>query len=117
MIIDKLFLSDSVNGMGISVAVTGSPGTAVHTAVASGANGDMDECWVYAQNNHTADVALTVEYGSSGTSDYITQTLTTKAGLTCIVPGLLLNNGTFITAFADVASVITILGFVNRITK
>ncbi len=110
----KLTLSESANGKQIKVSATSTPGTSVHTAVNN--TSDYDEIWLWAINQHTVDVAITVEWGeTSSPDDNFTVTLLPKAGLTLIVPGLLLNNGLSVRIFASVADVVKISGFVNRI--
>jgi hypothetical protein len=46
----------------------------------------------------------------------IVVTLAAQAGLVPIVPGLILQNGMVVKAFASVASKVTLSGFVNSIT-
>lgn len=111
----KNLLSGSTNGKQIKVAATGTPGTTVHTAVA-GTSG-VDEIWLWAQNNHTAAVALTIEFGGTASpDDLIVVTLASKTGLQPILPGLLLNNGCVVKAFAGTTNVICLSGYVNSIT-
>lgn len=111
----KLALSGSTNGKQIKVSATDTPGTSVHTAVSSTA--DYDEIWLWAINQHTADVQITVEWGgTSSPDDNMSVTLLPKAGLTLVVPGLVLNNGLSVRIFASTANVVMISGFVNRIT-
>ena len=111
----KALLSGSTNGKGIKVVQTATAGTLIHTAVAG--TSDFDEIWLYAYNGHTVDVILTIEFGGASVPDQnIIATIPYKAGLVPIVPGLLLQNGLVIKAFANVANVVTIIGFVNRIT-
>ncbi len=111
----KLALSASTNGKQIKVAATSSPGTSVHTAVSGTSN--YDEIWIWAMNQHTADVALTIEWGgTSNPDDQITVTLLPKAGLTLVIPGLVLQNELVVKAFATTANVVLLSGFVNRIT-
>jgi hypothetical protein len=111
----KTLLSGSTNGMGIKVAATATAGTLIHTAVSG--TSSLDEVWLYAYNSHTAAVELTIEYGDATAPDHnIKVTLASKSGLSLIVPGLLLQNEKTVKAFAGTANVITISGFVNRIT-
>lgn len=113
--IAKLPLSGSTQGKGIKVVATSTAGTTIHTAVAGTTN--MDEIWLYAFNSHTADVVLTIEWGEATAPDgNIIATIPYKQGLYLIAPGLLLQNGLVVKAFAASANVITIHGFVNRIT-
>lgn len=110
----KQLLSGSTNGRHIAVAATATPGTTIHTAVAGTAA--LDEIWLYAMNTSTTAVKLTVEFGNTATSDQIEITLAAEAGLTLISPGLVLNNGLVVRAFAGTANVINISGYVNRIS-
>ena len=111
----KIGLSDSTNGRGIKVNATSSPGDDLHTAVAG--ESDWDEVYLYAVNLHTAIVNLTIEWGgTTSPDDRITVNVPYDAGLFCIAPGLLIQNGIDIAAFASVADKVTIFGFVNRIT-
>lgn len=110
----KQILSGSTNGKGISVSASASAGTIIHTAISG--TSSFDEVWLYAVNTSTSSVKLTIEYGSTSTSDNIEITIPAEAGLTLVVPGLLLNNGLLIRAFAATQDVISIHGYVNRIS-
>lgn len=113
----KRALSGSTSGMPIKVAATATAGTTIHTAVAGTTEGTYDEIWLYAYNSHTAAVELTIEYGGATAPDQnIKVTLASKSGLSLIVPGLILQNGLTVAAFAGTANVVTISGWVNRIT-
>jgi len=111
----KYGLSYSTDGRMIKVVATSTPGTNIHTAV-SGVT-DWDEVWLYAINNHTAAVTLTIEFGgTTSPDDLITLSVPSKSGLYCVVPGALLRNGCVVKAFATSANLISIMGWVNRIT-
>lgn len=113
----KRKLSGSTDGAPIKVAATSTPGTLIHTAVAGTTAGTFDEIWLYAYNSHTASVELTIEYGGATAPDQnIKVTLASKSGLSLIVPGLILQNGLTVKAFAGTTNVITISGWVNSIT-
>ena len=77
----KRLLSGSTDGRPILVAATGSPGTAIHTAVAGTTS--FDEVWLYAACATTGSNAiLTVEYGgTTSPNDNIKLTLTGTQGL------------------------------------
>ena len=116
-IVVKRKLSGSTDGMPIKVVATATAGTTIHTAVAGTTAGTFDEIWLYAYNGHTAAVDLTIEYGGATVPDQnIIVTLEAKSGLQMIVPGLILQNGLVVKAFASVANVITLSGWVNSIT-
>lgn len=96
---------------------TATAGTTIHTAVAGTTAGTFDEVWLYATNNHTANVNLTIEFGSAtAPNDNIQLSIPNKTGIYLVVPGLILQNGATVKAFASVASVISIQGWVNAIT-
>lgn len=105
-------------GLAVKVAATATPGTAVHTA--STTTTTIDEIWLYAVNTSTSAVKLTVEWGETTAPDgNIEVTVQPEAGLVVIIPGLLLQgNATakVVRAFAATANVISLHGFVNRIT-
>lgn len=113
----KRKLSGSTDGKPIKVVATATAGTTIHTSVAGTTAGTFDEIWLYAYNGHTASVVLTLEFGGATVPDQnIVLTLPNKSGLMLVVPGLILQNGMVVAAFAATANVITISGFVNNIT-
>ena len=112
----KRKLSGSTDGYGIEITQTSTAGNTIHQTVAGTAAGTFHEIWLWAQNNHTADVVLTIEYGDVDHAQNITVTIPSKAGLVPVVPGLILQNGLYVKAFAATTAVIALLGFVNSIT-
>lgn len=113
----KRKLSGSTDGKPVLVVATATAGTTIHTAVAGTTAGTFDEIWLYAYNGHTAAVTLTIEFGGATVPDQnIIVSLASKSGLQLIVPGLILQNGMVVKAFAGTANVITISGFVNSMT-
>ena len=113
----KRKLSGSTDGAPVKVVATATAGTLIHTAVVGTTVGTFDEIWLFAQNNHTAPVTLTIEFGGPTAPDQnIIMTLASKSGLQLIVPGLILQNGLTVKAFASVANVVCISGFINTIT-
>ncbi len=115
----KIPFSGSTQGEGIKVVATGTPGTTIHTGGTSATL--IDEVWLYAFNSDTVDRTLTIEFGDATAPDHnIVLTIPFKSGLVLVIPGLpLLGNGSValtVKAFASAANVITISGFVNRIT-
>ena len=111
----KQLLSGGTNGKNIKVAATATAGTTVHTAVSG--TSDMDEIWLYACNTDSSDRKLTIEYGGATSPEELTQiTIEAEAGWVLVCPGLLLQNGLVVKAFAASANVVNVNGFVNRIT-
>lgn len=111
----KEFLSGSTNGRLIKVAAVATPGTLIHTAVAGTSN--IDEIWLWAVGTVAPPVVLTIEYGGvAAPDDLIEITIAAEEGLILIAPGLILQNTLVVRAFADVANVVNIGGYVNRIT-
>jgi hypothetical protein len=112
----KRKLSGSTDGKPIKVVQTATAGDTIHTAVAGTTAGTFDEIWLWAYNGHTANVVLTIEFGGATVPDQnIVVTIPFKEGLFAVVPGLILQNGMVVKAFAAMANVITISGFVNAI--
>ncbi len=110
--VEKRKLFGSTNGRGIKIAATATAGTNIHTA-----STDLDEVWLWAYNSDTADVVLTLEWGGvTDPNDHIVVTIPFDDGLHLIAPGLLLSGSLSVAGFAGTTNVITIHGFVNRIT-
>ena len=106
--------SGSTNGRAVLVVATATAGTILHTAVTGTA--DMDEIYVWAFNDHTADVLLTIEFGGVTTpADTIRYTVPFNDGLHLIIPGIRLQNGLVVRAFAGTASVVTCAININRL--
>ena len=111
----KELLSGGTNGKNIKVAATATAGTTIHTAVSGTSN--KDEIWLYACNTDSTDRKLTIEYGGATAPDVLTEiTITAVSGWVLVCPGLLLQNGLVVKAFAAAANVVNINGLVNRIT-
>jgi len=110
----KVILTGAANGTAVKVAATSSTGTTVHTAIAGAS--DIDEIWLYAVNSSTGAVKLTLEWGETAVDGNIEVTIPAESGLVLVSPGLLLQNGLLVTAFAGTTNVILIHGYVNRIT-
>lgn len=112
----KLLLSGSTDGKLIKITgAASSDAVTIHTSINN--TSDMDEVWLYANNNHTTDVNLTILWGGSTTDDEITMSIPNGAGLYQIQPGNPLNNTAVVSAYAGVANVVYVSGFVNRITQ
>ena len=115
----KVALSGSTQGKGIKVVATASTGTTIHATGTSSTI--IDEVWLYAYNSSTGPVALTVEFGGTTAPDNnIKIDIPPTSGLTLVVPGLILTGtgaaANTVTAFAGTANVVTLSGYVNRIS-
>lgn len=115
----KTILSGSTDGRAIKVAATATAGTLIHTGSSTATT--LDEIWLWAQNTDTTDRKLTIEWGGvSAPDDLIEFTVKAENGLYLIAPGLLIKGNAstalIVRAFAASANVITIHGYVNRIT-
>jgi hypothetical protein len=115
----KVLLSGSTYGEPELVVATSSPGTTIHATGTSASI--IDEVWLYANNTSTSPVLLTVQFG--GTSAPLNSkpiTLAPQSGDVLIVAGLPLTGtgsaANTVYAFAATASVITISGYINRIS-
>ncbi len=109
-------LSGSTNGRGIKVVATSSTGTTIHAT----GTGNIDEVYLYAYNSDTTARLLTIQFGgTTSPDDDIKVTIPAQSGLFLVVPGIpLFPSGSAITvyAYAATANVITISGYVNRIS-
>lgn len=113
----KRKFSGSTDGKAIKITTTATPGDTIHTSVAGTTSGTYDEIWLWAYNGHTADVVLTIEFGGTTVPDQnIVITVPYKSGLIPILPGIILQNGLVVKAFASVANACTVIGYVNAIT-
>ena len=112
----KQLLSGSTNGKGIKVTATATAGTVIHTAVAG--TSSFDEVWLYAHNTSADAVKLTIEWGGvAAPDDHIEINIGAQGtGLILVAPGVLLQNGLVVRAFAGTANVINVFGYVNRIS-
>jgi hypothetical protein len=117
----KVVLSGGSQGKAIKVAATtsGSAGTTIHTTGTSSTA--IDEVWLYATNSSSVNVVLTIQWGGVTAVDNETKlTIPPNSGLTLVIPGLILTGtgsaGNVISAYAATTNVITISGYVNRIT-
>lgn len=115
----KTLLSGSTQGKAIKVAATASTGTTIHATGTSSTV--MDEVWLYAYNSSASAVVLTIQYGGTTAVDNdIKLSIPAASGLTLVVPGLILTGtgsaANTIYAFAGTTNVITISGYVNRIS-
>ena len=111
-------LSGSTDGRAIKVAATATAGTTIHTGSTNTAV--LDEIWLYAMNTDTTARKLTVEWGgTTAPDDLIEVTIPAEAGLTLVAPGLMIKGNStalVVRAFAATANVVTIYGYVNRIS-
>ena len=115
----KEFLSVSTNGAPVKVVATASTGTTIHSTTTSSST--IDEIWLYAYNSSSTAVTLTVQHaGTSSPDNDIKVSIPSQSGLVLVLPGLLLKGtgsaSTTVYAYASSANVITLSGYVNRIT-
>lgn len=105
-------------GRMVKVAATATAGTTIHTCANVATT--VDEIWLYAVNSSASTVKLTIEFGGvNAPDDLIEFTVPAEDGLYLIVGGLVLQGNTtpvVVRAFAATANVISIGGYVNRIT-
>jgi hypothetical protein len=108
-------LSGSTNGKQLKVSAVATAGDLIHTAVAG--TSDWDEVWIWAVNSSATPVKLTIEWGEATAPDgNIEGLIPGESGLYLVIPGLIIQNGLEIRAFAGTTAVILLTGFVNRIT-
>lgn len=110
----KRLLSGSTDGKGIKVSAVSSPGTLIHTACSGTTPGTYDEVWLWAYNNDSSNIVISIEIGDNDLPRKVTIPL--QVGLVPIIPGLILQNSQIIRIYASLPNVIKIDGFVNHIT-
>ena len=117
----KVLFSGSTQGKAIKIAATtsGSAGTTIH---ATGTSSTVeDEVWLYAYNSSASAVALTIQWGGvTAVDNEIKLNIPSLSGLTLVIPGLVLTGtgsaANTVSAYAGTTNVITVTGYVNRIT-
>lgn len=113
--VERRLLSGSTDGKQIKVAATATPGTLLHTASATA--GITDWVTLYAVNDDTSDILLTIEWGGTTSPDDLKrQTILTRGGDALVVASLPIQNGLVVRAFAGTANKILVSGFVERVT-
>lgn len=115
----KNILSGSTQGRGIKVVATASSGTTIHATGTS--SSIIDEIWLYAYNSDTSSRLLTIQWGgTSAPDDDIKVSIPAQSGLVLVAAGLILTGtgsaANTIRAYANAANVITVHGYVNRIS-
>ena len=112
--ITKQILSGSTQGKSIQVTGDATAGAVtVHPAV--GGTTDIDEIWVWASNTDASDIKLTIEWGNNDTLADTLVVVVAGHSTELVVPGLVLQNGLVIEAFAGTASKIHVFGYVHRL--
>ncbi len=109
-------LSGSTDGKTVPVVATGTPGTIIHTAIASATS--RDEVVISAVNNDADGETRTlwIEWGDVvGTSGWSVP-VPAGAGLVPITDGQPIRNGLVVRAYADEGSDLQIVGHVHRVT-
>lgn len=110
--ITKIIPSGSTDGKPVKIAATATAGTLFHTAHAT----SKDEIYLYLTNTDSSDRTVTIEFGGATAPDFNVK-CTVPAGDTVLaIPGIPLTNSLAVKAFASVANVVNMLGYVNRIT-
>lgn len=101
----------------VLIAQTATAGTTIHTF--STTTTDYEEVWLWAANNHTANVALTIEWISATAAKNIEMTIPFNDGLYLVIPGIAAQGvagSKTVAAFAGTTNVITVFGYVNKIS-
>lgn len=107
-------LSGSTHGKMIKIAALSTPGTLIHTALASTTDGQGDRIYLWAHNSHTTTLNIALEMGGTTVpDDQLIFTLTTKQTLQ-ILSGFFLRNALVLRAIGGAADLITVHGHVVR---
>lgn len=109
----KIFLSASTSGKPINITATtsGSP-TTLHTAHAS----NIDELWLKVFNTGLTTQQLTLCLGGTAAHEQLTVSIPGNfIGEVPVLMGQPFSQGVVVSAFASTTSVLSVMGFVNRI--
>lgn len=112
MAMTKEIPSGSTNGKPIKIAATATAGTTFHTAHATA----KDEIYMYLANTDTVDRKVTVEFGGVTSPDNHLKFIVPAGETILAIAGIPLTNSLVCAAFADAANVVTMAGYVNRIS-
>lgn len=115
-------LSASSNGLPIQITGTGAMDLStikplpIGQIIHSGVNGttQYDEIFLYATNRAESGVYLMLQWGPVNSGNSIQTTIYPKEGLNLVSPGLILNNGYVLRAYANTGNVISVMGYVQR---
>ena len=115
--VTPLVLSGSTNGLPIPVAATATPGTLIHTAVASVTGLEVDEVYITVANVTGSAALLTIEWG--GTTDPASHgtkqlSIPPNSPQVDLFTGQRIRAGLVIRAFCPTANALNIMGSVNR---
>ena len=112
MSIAKVIPSGSTNGKPIKVVATATAGTTFHTAHATA----LDEVTMYLTNTDSVDRVVTVEFGGVSSPDNLMKFTLPPNESVLAVPGIPLTNSLTVGVFASAANVVTMWGYINRIS-
>ena len=111
-------LSASRSGRSIPINATARDSATLIHAVerpSDAAMSAIEEIWIYATNHTGGAVTLTLMWGASQEDvDDVILSVPASSGLTLVIPGLLLEAGTFVGAIASSTSSINVLGYAIR---
>lgn len=115
----KELLSGSSYGKAITISATSSTGTTIHATGTS--SSVIDEVWLYALNTSSSPVTLTIQYGGTdAVQNAIPIIIPADLGPVLVIPGFILTGtgsaSSTVYAYADTANVLTVMGYVNRIS-
>lgn len=95
-----------------AAAVTLVTGQTIHSGVAG--TSQYDEIFLYGINRANSGVQLMLQWGAVTSGDSIQVTVPPNDGLTLVSPGLVLNSGQILRAYANVANHLSVMGYVQR---
>lgn len=118
--IAKRVLSGSMDGFPINVSATAVSATLIHTGSTS--TSVIDEVWLYLNNSSTTTVTAWIEFGGASSSGLMTVDVLPKGnGPSLVLPGLPIQGrsatGADLRIGASTSNVLSVYGFVNRISQ
>lgn len=110
--ISKVVPTGDTNGRAFKVVAAATPGTLFHTAHPTA----LDEVTMYITNTDTVDRTATIEFGGTTAPDNQIRVLVPAGDTILAVPGIPLTNSLAVGVFGSAANVLTMSGYINRIS-
>ena len=115
---EKIQLSESTDGRGISVAANSTPGTTIHTGSSTATT--VHSVYLYASNFNTTAETVVVEWGGVTEAGDAYATVVQPNETVLLVPGWLIQGNAstalIVKAHSTTASKVNIVGYVHEIT-
>lgn len=110
----RIKFSSSTDGQPIAVAVAASPGTLIHTSVAT--PGQYDAIYLWAANTTAGAIVTTTQFGGVAANNALVLNIAAQS-IVKVVDGAILNNGDVVRVYCVGAAGINIFGYAVRLVS